>query len=93
MLWPQIYQVVDDIPKGAAELRREICARARGDDKSTLQRMQEAAKAIDAAAAEAASPTPRTPGVTRVEVQQPCATIGLAVDWQRRRDHAWPGRR
>src|SRR5262249_20227003 len=66
----------DDIPKGAAELRRELRS-ARGGDKSTLQRVQEAAKAIDAAAAEAASPAPKTPGVTPVEVRQPTRT----TDW------------
>jgi predicted PurR-regulated permease PerM len=76
VLWPQIEQVVDDIPEGAAELRREF-RRARDGDKSTLQRVQEAAKAIDAAAAEAASPPPRTPGVTPVEVRQPTRT----TDW------------
>ena len=76
VLWPQIDQVVDDIPKGATELRRELRS-ARGGDKSTLQRVQEAAKAIDAAAAEAASPPPRTPGVTPVEVLQPTRT----TDW------------
>ncbi len=76
VLWPQIDQVVDDIPAGAAELRREL-RRARGDDKSTLQRVQEAAKAIDAAAAEAASPPARVPGVTQVEVRQPTRTS----DW------------
>ena len=77
VLWPQIEQVVDDIPQGAAELRRELRT-VRGDgDKSTLQRVQEAAKAIDAAAAEAASPTPRVPGVTQVEVRQPTRT----TDW------------
>jgi predicted PurR-regulated permease PerM len=76
VLWPQIDQVVDEIPKGAAELRRELRG-ARGGDKSTLQRVQEAANAIDAAAAEAASPTPRTPGVTPVEVRQPTRT----TDW------------
>lgn len=75
-LWPQIDQVVDDIPKGAAELRRELRG-ARNGDKSTLQRVQEAAKAIDAAAAEAASPPPRTPGVTPVEVLQPTRTTDL----------------
>jgi predicted PurR-regulated permease PerM len=73
VLWPQIEQVVDEIPKGTAELRREF-RRARGGDKSTLQRVQEAAKAIDAAAAEATSPPPRTPGVTPVEVRQPTRT-------------------
>ncbi|HEV8394284.1 MAG TPA: AI-2E family transporter [Vicinamibacterales bacterium] len=76
VLWPQIDQVVDEIPKGVAELRREL--RRGGDgDKSTLQRVREAAKAIDAAAAEAASPPPRTPGVTPVEVRQPTRTS----DW------------
>ena len=75
-LWPQIDQVVDDIPRGAAELRRELRT-ARGGDKSTLQRVQEAAKAIDAAAAEAATPATRTPGVTPVEVRQPTRTS----DW------------
>jgi len=76
VLWPQIDRVVDDIPKGAAELRREL-RRARDGDKSTLQRVQEAAKAIDAAAAEASSPPPRTPGVTPVEVVQPTRTTDL----------------
>jgi predicted PurR-regulated permease PerM len=73
-LWPQIEQVVADIPEGVAELRRELRS-ARGG--STLQRVQEAAKAIDAAAAEAASPPPRTPGVTPVEVRQPTRTADL----------------
>ena len=76
VLWPQIDKVVDDIPKGAAELRRQF-RRARDGDKSTLQRVQEAAKALDAAAAEAASPPTRTPGVTPVEVLQPTRT----TDW------------
>ncbi|HZI80006.1 MAG TPA: AI-2E family transporter [Vicinamibacterales bacterium] len=76
VLWPQIEQVVDDIPQGVADLRRELRT-ARGGDKSTLQRVQEAAKAIDAAAAEAASPTPRVPGVAQVEVRQPTRT----TDW------------
>jgi predicted PurR-regulated permease PerM len=70
VLWPQIDQVVDDIPEGAAQLRRELRG-ARAGDKSTLQRVQEAAKAIDQAAAEASSPPTRTPGVTPVEVRQP----------------------
>lgn len=70
VLWPQVEQVVNDIPSGADELRRELRG-ARGSDKSTLQKVQEAAKAIDAAAAEAASPPPKTPGVTPVEVRQP----------------------
>ena len=39
--------------------------------------MQEAAKAIDAATAEATSPPPRTPGVTPVEVRQPTRTTDL----------------
>jgi predicted PurR-regulated permease PerM len=78
VLWPQIDQVVDDIPEGAAQLRRELRG-ARGGDKSTLQRVQEAAKAIDQAAAEASSPPTRTPGVTPVEVRQPARPS----DWLR----------
>ena len=70
VLWPQVEQVVNDIPSGADELRRELRG-ARGGDKSTLQKVQDAAKAIDAAAAEATSPPPKTPGVTPVEVRQP----------------------
>jgi len=76
VLWPQLEQVVDDIPHGAAELQRELRS-VRGGDKSTLQRVQEAAKAIDAAANEATSPPPKTPGVTPVEVRQPTRT----TDW------------
>jgi len=76
VLWPQIEQVVVDVPRGAAELRRQL-RQARGESKSTLQRVQEAAKAIDAAAAEAAAPPPRIPGVTPVEVLQPTRTS----DW------------
>ena len=76
-LWPQLDQVVGDIPKGVAELRRELRGARDGADKSTLQRVQEAAKAIDAAAAEATSPPPRTPGVTPVEVRQPTRTTDL----------------
>jgi len=75
-LWPQLDQVVGDIPKGVTELRREL-RRARDNDKSTLQRVQEAAKAIDAATAEATSPPPRTPGVTPVEVRQPTRTTDV----------------
>ena len=78
VLWPQIDQVVDDIPEGAAQLRRELRG-ARGGDKSTLQRVQEAATAIDQAAAEASSPPTRTPGVTPVEVRQPARPS----DWLR----------
>jgi predicted PurR-regulated permease PerM len=76
VLWPQLEQVIDDIPHGAAELQRELRS-ARGGDKSTLQRVQAAAKAIDAAANEATSQPPKTPGVTPVEVRQPTRT----TDW------------
>ena len=76
VLWPQIEQVVADIPRGVAELRRELRT-ARGDERSTLKRVQEAAKAIDAAAAEASSPPDKTPGVTPVEVRQPTRALDL----------------
>lgn len=66
-LWPQIEEVVAQVPAGVSELRRDL--QRRSPTKSTFQRVQDAAKAIDAAAADA-SATARTPGVTRVEVQQ-----------------------
>jgi predicted PurR-regulated permease PerM len=76
-LWPQVDAVIAKVPEGAqrlrATLRRE---RSRADD-SSIERVQKAAKAIDTAAAEAAGPEPKTPGVMKVEVQRPIRT----VDW------------
>lgn len=72
LLWPQVDAVVAKVPDGARQLR-EILARQRLEQRSsTLEKVQEAAAAIDTAAAEAGSttPSPTTPGVVKVEVQQ-----------------------
>jgi predicted PurR-regulated permease PerM len=70
-LWPQVAAVVEQVPAGAAKLRQTLRQQRRQSDDSVLQRIRQAANAIDSTAAEVASPAPGTPGVVRVEVQQP----------------------
>jgi predicted PurR-regulated permease PerM len=71
MLWPQFDAVVRDIPDGAARLRMTFRQARTQPRDSLFQRVQDAAKAIDSAAAEVGDPASRTPGVVKVEVQQP----------------------
>lgn len=71
LLWPQIESVVTKIPAGAAQLRSAFRSQRTVRSDSTLAKVQAAAKALDSAAAEAGQSNPATPGVTRVEVQQP----------------------
>lgn len=71
MLWPQFDAVVSDIPDGAARLRVTFRQARTQPRDSLFQRVQEAAKAIDSAAAEVGDPAKATPGVVKVEVQQP----------------------
>jgi predicted PurR-regulated permease PerM len=78
VLWPQVEQVVDDIPEGTAQLRRELRT-VRGGDKSTFQRVQEAAKALDAAAAESRAPVAHTGRHARGGAATD-ASVGLAVE-------------
>jgi predicted PurR-regulated permease PerM len=68
-IWPQFEAVVDHVPDAVAQLRRDLRIERRAS-KTTLERVQDAATAIDAAAADAAPAPARTPGVTRVEVRQ-----------------------
>lgn len=77
VLRPQIESVVTKIPAGAAQLRSTFRSQraVRGD--STLEKVQAAAKALDSAVAEAGAPATDTPGVMRVEIQQPWR----ASDW------------
>lgn len=70
-LWPQFDAVVRDIPDGAARLRTTFREQRQQPRDSLLQRVQDAAKAIDSAAAEVGEPAAKTPGVLKVEVQQP----------------------
>jgi predicted PurR-regulated permease PerM len=70
-LWPQVDAVIARIPDGAARLRVSLRQARGGMSDSALERVQAAARALDSAAAEAAQPAARRPGVTRVEVEQP----------------------
>lgn len=71
LLWPEIESVVTKIPAGAAQLRSRFRRQHLVQGDSTLEKVQAAAKALDLAAAEAGQSGAATPGVIRVEVQQP----------------------
>src|SRR5262245_25158478 len=70
-LWPQIDSVLRKVPEGTEQLRRTFRQQKRVQGDSALERIQAAAAAVDTAAAEAAKPTTKNPGVTRVEIEQP----------------------
>src|ERR1700741_3762236 len=70
-LWPQIDSVLMKVPEGTEQLRRTFRQQRRVQGDSALERIQAAARAVDSAAAEAGSPAAKSPGVTRVEIQQP----------------------
>jgi predicted PurR-regulated permease PerM len=70
-LWPQIDSVLMKVPEGTEQLRRTFKQQRRVQGDSTLERIQAAARSIDSAAAEAGTPATKSPGVTRVEIQQP----------------------
>jgi predicted PurR-regulated permease PerM len=77
-LWPQITAVVQQVPESAAKLRTTLRQQKREASDSIIQQVQEAAKAIDSAAAEVTTPaSPSAPGVMRVEVQEPLRV----TDW------------
>ncbi len=69
-LWPQIDSVLMKVPEGTEQLRRTFRQARRVQGDSPLERIEAAARAVDSAAAEA-TPTTKSPGVTKVEVQQP----------------------
>lgn len=71
LLYPQFDQVVRGIPDGADRLRTTFRQLRTQPHDSVLQRVQDAAKAIDSAAAEVGEPATKTPGVVKVELQQP----------------------
>lgn len=72
LLWPQIDSVLTKVPTATANLRKTFREQRRVKGDTTLEKIQEAARAVDSAAAEAGKPvTTTTPGVMRVEVEQP----------------------
>jgi predicted PurR-regulated permease PerM len=70
-LWPQIDSVLMKVPEGTEHLRQTLRQQRRVQGDSALERIQAAARAVDSAAAEAGTPTTKSPGVTRVEIEQP----------------------
>lgn len=70
-LWPQIDSVLMKVPAGTEQLRRTVRQARRVQGDSPLERIQAAARAVDTAAAEAGAPATKSPGVTRVEIEQP----------------------
>src|SRR5690349_8062109 len=71
MMWPQIDSVLTKVPAGAAQLRKTFREQRRGNGNTALEKIQQAARAVDSAAAEAGQPPTTTPGVMRVEIDQP----------------------
>jgi predicted PurR-regulated permease PerM len=69
-LWPQIDSVLEKVPAGTEQLRRTLRQQRRVQGDSALERIQAAARAVDSAAAEANQPATKSPGVTRVEIEQ-----------------------
>jgi predicted PurR-regulated permease PerM len=70
-LWPQFETVVTRVPQAARQLRTAARnARSADSPASALRKVQDAAKAIDQAAAEAADAPPLPPGTVRVEVAE-----------------------
>jgi len=69
--------IIRDIPRATKMLRDRAEAERRKPKTSstTLEQVQEAAKEIDKAAAEAAKPSVTTPGATQVEVVQPAFRV------------------
>ena len=71
LLWPQIESVVVRVPESAERLRATFRSQRVVEGDSPIEKLKAAAKALDSAAAEATEPPTDTPGVMRVEVQQP----------------------
>src|SRR5262245_9632613 len=71
LLWPQIDSVLNKVPAGAAQLRQTFRTQHRAKADTTLEKIQAAARAVDSAAAEAGQPSTPSPGVMRVQIDQP----------------------
>lgn len=68
-LWPQVDSVLTKVPDAATRLRTTFRRQRTGQGgDTTFQRVQEAARALDSAAAEARRPPASRPGVLRVEI-------------------------
>ncbi len=74
-LWPQADAVIAKVPLGAQRLRSVLReAQTRGTGPSALTKVQDAARAIDRAAAETTARPPPAGGALRVEISEPLRT-------------------
>lgn len=74
-LWPQVDAVIAKVPLGAQRLRSVLReAQTRGTGPSALAKVQDAARAIDRAAAETTARPPPSSGALRVEISEPLRT-------------------
>jgi predicted PurR-regulated permease PerM len=64
-----VMAVVNRLPEGARKLRAEL--RRPSPEPSAIDKMQQTAKELDRAAAEAAAPTETPKGVMRVQIEEP----------------------
>ena len=64
-----VMSVVERVPEGVRKLRAEL--RRPSAQPNALDSMQQTARAIDQAAAEATAPTATPKGVTRVQIEEP----------------------
>jgi predicted PurR-regulated permease PerM len=65
----EVVAVIEQVPQSVRVLRNEW--RQTGSERGALEKMQQAADAIDRTAAESAAPTPAPRGVTRVQIEEP----------------------
>ena len=68
-LTDQLVTVVEQVPAGIRRLRDEI--RDTGPQQGAIEKVQQAAEAIDRTTAEAAKPAPAPRGVVRVQIEEP----------------------
>jgi predicted PurR-regulated permease PerM len=68
-LTDQLVTVVEQVPAGIRRLRDEI--RDTGPQQGAIEKVQQAAEAIDRTTAEAAQPAPAPRGVVRVQIEEP----------------------
>ena len=66
----QMIAVVEQVPRGARQLRSQL-QRSPATEPGALEKVQNAADAIDRTAAESTSASPVPRGVTRVQIEQP----------------------
>ena len=65
----QMIAVVEQVPRSARQLRDEL--RRSPAEPGAIEKVQQAADAIDRTAAESSAPSPAPRGVTRVQIEQP----------------------